>query len=165
MRIRRKILAAAMSGVATLALIVSTGGAAHAAPIQIWNHWTGLCLQPASYEEFAAVVQKPCDDAVDLQAWTFQRVTGTRYKFWNPATDLCLNEFDPLDFSARVLMVGCARVSNEEWQTHVTLPHGAFPLESRSGNTDTQYCIDANLGDAVLMWGCLGSPSQNWAVL
>lgn len=157
-----------MSGVATLALIVSAGGTAEAAsgPVQIWNHWTGLCLQPASFEQFAAVVQRPCDDGVDLQTWTFDRVTGTRYKFFNPATGFCLNEFDPLAFNARVLMVGCVRVSNEEWQTHVTLPHGAFPLESRSGNKDTQYCIDANLGgDAVLMYGCLGSPSQSWAII
>ena len=159
-----------MSGVAALGLIVSTGGAAQAAPApvppgQIWNHWTGLCLQPASPEQFAAVVQKPCDKSVGVQFWTFERVTGTRYKFLNPATGLCLDEFDPLAFGARVLVVGCARVSNEEWQTHVTLPHGAFPMESRSGNRDTGFCIDGNLGEAVLLWGCLGSPSQSWAYL
>jgi len=155
-----------MSGVATLALIVSTGGAAHAAtgPVRIWNHWTRLCLQPASLEELAAVVQKPCDGG-DLQAWAYQKVTGTRYKFINLADNLCLNEFDPLDFNARVLMVQCVRVSNEEWQTHASLPHEAVPLESRSGNTDTRYCIDANLGEAVLMYGCLFSPSQSWAIL
>ena len=62
-------------------------------------------------------------------------------------------------------LVECARVSNEEWQTHVTLPHPAFPLESRSGNTDTQFCVDAELGEAVLRWGCLSSPSQSWAIL
>ena len=70
----------------------------------------------------------------------------------------------PTDIGARVLMVRCARVSNEEWQTHVRLPFVAAPLESRSGNTDTEFCADAGFGEAILMTGCTGTTFQTWNI-
>src|SRR3954471_20277468 len=116
MRIRSRMLAVAMAGVAMLASIVVGGGPAHAggAFVPMQNNQTRLCLQPASPDEFAAVVQEPCNGQA-TQGWLFQRVTGTRYKFLNQSDGLCINEFDPLAIGARLLMVQCVRVSNEEW--------------------------------------------------
>jgi hypothetical protein len=180
MEIRQKIVTAVVSGAAALAFTVLTGGAAAAAPdrgaatpaaaasapsafVRIQNNQTGLCLQPDSADEFARVVQEPCNDQ-PTQGWLFQRVTGTRYTFLNQSDGLCMNEFDPLAIGARVLMVRCARVSNEEWQTHVKLPFFAAPLESRSGNTDTEFCADAGFGEAILMTGCDGTTFQTWNI-
>ncbi|MFB9356798.1 RICIN domain-containing protein [Actinoplanes nipponensis] len=157
--------------VAVLASSVTGAGAAQAAPVSartgvfvpIRNNQTGLCLQPETLDEFAQVVQEPCNGQ-PMQGWLFQRVTGTRYKFINQADGLCLDEFDRLAIGARVLMGQCVRISNEEWQTHVTLPFFAAPLESRSGNTDTEFCAEAGFGRAILMTGCTGTTFQTWNI-
>src|SRR5690348_6866726 len=114
MRIRSRILAVAMAGVAMLASVVVGSGAAHASGVFVpmRNNQTGLCLQAASPDEFAAVVQEPCTGQPN-QAWFPQKVTGTRYKFINQSEGLCINEFDALAIGARLLMVQCVRVSNE----------------------------------------------------
>ena len=160
MRMRSRILAVLLGAVV---VVSGTAAPAHAAQITMKNAQTGLCLQPGGLAEFAPLVQRACDGTV-TQGWQVQHVTGTRYKFRNVADGLCINEFDPLAIYARVLMVQCARVSNEEWQTRVTLPSSEADLESRSGNTDTQYCADAFFGEAILMTGCTGTPWQHWRV-
>jgi len=109
------------------------------------------------------VVKSPCNGQPN-QGWLFQRVTGTRYMFINQADGLCINEFEPLVNGALVLMVGCARVSNEEWQTHAVLPFALASLESRSGNRDSGFCADGGLTRALLMLRCDGRNSQIWNI-
>jgi hypothetical protein len=172
MKIRSRIVTVVLAGAAALALLVTTGGAAQAggAPLDtsyftIENNGTQNCLQPDSSDEFARVVQLPCVNTNPYQDWTATHDGGDFWHLKNRQTGMCMNEFDALAPSARVLMIHCARVSNEVWDLHTQTPTFVALLESRTGNTETQYCADAIFGFALLMNACIGSNTQYWTIL
>lgn len=169
----RRIATAAFAAMAALTLLLSTGGAAHAAGgspldsgfITIQNRGTNGCLQAESTAAEVRVLQVPCVVGNQLQHWKAIHDTGNIWKLQNRASGLCVNEFDALAPGARLLMIQCVRVSNELWNLHTQTPTTVALLESRAGNKDTQYCADAVYGVAPLMNACIGVPTQYWTIL
>jgi hypothetical protein len=155
---------------ATAVLALATPASAAGVFNPIKNVGNGLCLQPANSSAAVgeAIVQMPCIPGSLAQGWQAQRVTGTRYKFINQFSGLCMNAFGPTVNGTPVLQIECVTVSNEEWNTGALLPN-VVQIQSRAGNRDSGFCIDVPEGTgvpavAMQIFGCNGTLAQRWIV-
>ena len=165
------LAAAAVAG--SGAAQAATTPAAHVKPFAgvfnpIKNVGNGLCLQPVSPVVNSAVVQEPCDPNSTMQGWKFEQVSGTTYGFLNQASGACLFAFTGAQNGAPMGLNACRTVSNEQYDTHVTLPNVTV-LESRIGFHDTGFCVDvpgasSAPGLQMQLFGCNGTLAQRWVV-
>jgi hypothetical protein len=135
----------------------------------IKNVGSNMCLQPEneSTAEFAAIVQVPCNGRT-AQGWAEPYEGNGRYHLVNQLSGLCLDAFDGAFNGARVLEESCARISNEEWNPGRQLPD-VVHLMSRTGNTDTNFCVDVPgaqviSGLAMQLYVCNGTVAQFFTV-
>lgn len=125
---------------------------------------TGLCLAAESASFGAAILQMPCDPNSIAQGWKPEPINGTRYRFVNQL-GFCMNLFGPTQNDTPILLIDCAWVSNEEWNTGRTLPAAAVQIQSRAGFRDTGFCVDVpggvfTIGIAVRSWVCNHTGAQ-----
>jgi Ricin-type beta-trefoil lectin domain-like len=187
MQVRSKIIGGLLMGALAAALNVAGGGAAHAAqaaqvtgtPVTpfagvfnpIKNVGNGMCLQPASTADTAAIVQEPCIPGSLAQGWQDRQIGTNHYNFINQLTGECIDAFDGAFNGARVLQTMCSGNtgnSNQQYNTAATLPNVVI-LMSRVGFRDTGFCIDvpgaqAIPGLAMELFGCNGTLAQRWTV-
>ncbi len=166
------VLSAAGAGAATAAQATTTSvtpfiGIFH--PIRNVGH-SDLCLQPQSTDEFAAIVQEPCDGSA-IQGWQDRQIGTNHYNFINQASGECMDAFDGAFNEARVLQSQCSGSvgnSNQQWNTAATLP-AVVSIMSRVGFRDTGFCVDepgqqAIPGLAMQIFGCNKTLAQLWIV-
>jgi hypothetical protein len=129
-----------------------------------------MCLQPAggSTALFAAIVQEACVPGSVAQGWEFKDLGDNHYQFVSQVSGLCMYANGAFNF-ATVTQEECKRVSNNEWNTNVTLPE-VVSLESRIGFRNTRRCIDVDGGGStdpglpMILFGCNGATYQRWVV-
>lgn len=169
---RRGIVSLALAGVLAFAMSIAVSGPAGASDLtyQLRNASNGICLQPvnATQDAGAAVVQVPCDSSLP-QRWVFHRLSGTRYRIENELNHRCLDALGGATDGTRVVHWPCVSISNETWDTGVTLT--GFPtmvtVKSRVAGT-TSHCLDVpggqlfTLGLPMQIWGCNGTDAQIW---
>ncbi|MEV0563934.1 RICIN domain-containing protein [Dactylosporangium sp. NPDC050588] len=177
----RKVLGGIAATVALMGMtLVLSGAPAAADPAEkaaplaagvfrpIKNVGNGMCLQPASTAEFAAIVQQPCVAGSIAQGWQTVSLGGTKYRFLNQLSGYCFDAFDGALNNARLLQGTCVAISNEEFNTGSTLPN-VVQIQSRVGFRDTGYCVDvpggsATAGLAMQIYRCNGTLAQRWVV-
>jgi hypothetical protein len=163
---RHKLIPALLAIVvgAIAALTMASPANADGVFVRIHRVNTDLCLAAAAGGNGAAIIQVQCDASSFAQGWKFEQVSGTRYKFVNQL-GFCMNAFGPNQNETPILLIDCVRVSNEEWNTGLTLPRHSVQIQSRAGNRDNGFCVDVPGGDftiglAVRMWTCNGTGAQ-----
>jgi hypothetical protein len=169
---RRAIVALALAGAlaSAMGLAVSAPASASDFTYQLHNASNSICLQPvnASQDVGAAVVQWPCNGRLE-QRWVFHRLSATRYQIENELSRRCLDAAGGAANGTPVVQWPCNSISNEIWDTGVTLV--GFPaqvtVKSRLAGT-TSHCLDVpggqlfTLGLSMQIWGCNGTDAQKW---
>jgi hypothetical protein len=189
MQVRSKIFGALLAGAVAAGLNVAGGGLAPAdaavraaqvtTPITpfagvfhpISNVGNGMCLQPASTADTAAIVQEPCIPGSIAQGWQDRQIGTNHYNFINQQTGECIDAFDGAFNGARVLQTMCrgnVGNTNQQYNTAATLPNVVI-IMSRVGGSDTGFCIDvpgaqAIAGLAMQLFSCNGTLAQRWVV-
>jgi ricin-type beta-trefoil lectin protein len=181
MRVRNEVIAGLLTAALASVLSVTGTGAANAAqpaptsatPLvgifhPIRNSGDNLCLQPQSTDEFAAIVQEPCDGSAS-QGWQDRLIQTNHYNFINQASGECMDAFDGAVNGARVLQTPCSGdkgISNQQYNTGATLP-AVVSIESRVGFRDTGFCVDvpgqnSTPGLGMQLWKCNKTLAQLW---
>jgi hypothetical protein len=173
-------LVAPAVALAAAALVAGSGtaaqastSAAHVKPFvgvfnEIKNVGNNLCMQATQATSNVPVVQEPCDSTNPLQGWQFTQVSGSTYGFLNQASGACLFAFIGAQNGAPMGVDTCRKVSNEQFDTHTTLPDVTV-LESKIGFSDTGFCVDvpgatSTPGVQLQLFTCNGTLAQRWVV-
>ena len=146
---RRGIVSLALAGVLASAMSIAMSAPASASGLTygLHNRSNGFCLQPvnATQDAGAAVVQEPCTGRVE-QRWVFHRLSVSRplYRIENELSHLCLDALGGASDGTQVVQWPCSSISNQTWDTGVTLTGGAGTVgtvKSRVSGT-TSHCLD-----------------------
>jgi hypothetical protein len=158
------VLASAMS------IAVSAPASANDLTYRLHNGSYNMCLQPvnATQDAGAAVVQAPCNSRTE-QRWVFHQLSGTRYQIENEHSLRCLDALGRATNGTPVVQWPCASISNQTWDTGVTLTGRptVVTVKSRVSGT-TSHCLDVPGGQVstpglpMQIWGCNGTIAQNW---
>ena len=118
----------------------------------------------------AAVVQEPCGRSLP-QLWVFHRLSVGHplYRIENLLSHQCLDALGGATNGTQVVQWPCASISNQTWDTGVTLTGGdtAVTVKSRVSGT-TSHCLDVPGGELftsglpMQIWGCNGTDAQTW---
>ena len=133
----------------------------------------GFCLQPVNgtQDVGAAVVQERCTGRL-AQRWVFHRLSVSRplYRIENELSHQCLDALGGATDGTQVVQWPCASISNQTWDTGVTVTGGArtvVTVKSRVSGT-TSHCLDvpggqfSTFGLPMQIWGCNGTLAQEW---
>ena len=127
---------------------------------------TTKCLSATMGAAGAAVIEQTCDPTNSLQNWKFENLGGTTYRFVNQS-GFCLFAFSPPAANGKPMGLNtCRTVSNEQFNTHSTLP-GFVTLESESGFTNTGFCVDipgVDGGQAILFRCSSSNSFELWGI-
>jgi hypothetical protein len=153
---------------AALSLAVEPPASANGAVVPLRNYGNGKCLQPvnSSPDQGAAIVQQPCNGSI-AQGWAFIPLGGTTYHFMNQLSGFCLDARGGAVNGTPVDQWTCNSITNENWDTGLTLPD-AVPLTSRVSGTHS-HCLDVSGGQALnglamQIYRCNGTYAQGWVV-
>ena len=174
---RRGIVSLALAGVLASAMSIAVSAPASASgPIyELRNHSNGFCLQPVNgtQDAGAAVVQEPCGRSF-TQRWVFHRLSVGHplYRIENLLSHQCLDALGGATNGTRVVQWPCASISNQTWDTGVTLTgfSTAVTVKSRVSGT-TSHCLDVPGGELftpglpMQIWGCNGTLAQEWLLV
>lgn len=184
MEFRRKIVGMVLGAVALAAALAGTGTAvaqatpaAQAAPhAAVFNPISNFgdpskCMSAPVAAANTAVVEARCDGS-DAQSWELRQFDTNIWQFLNKnGAGFCMFAFSPPPRNGAPMgLNNCRTVSNEEFNTH-TSSTGFRSLESRTGFTNTGFCVDipggagAPYGQQLILFGCNGSQSQSWHVV
>jgi hypothetical protein len=169
---RRGIVSLALAGVlaSALSLAASAPASANDPVYAMHNFGNSMCLQPinGTQDAGAEVVQEPCNSSTE-QRWVFHPLGGTKYRIENEHSLRCLDAAGGATNGTPVVQWPCASISNQTWDTGVTL--AGFPIlatvKSRISGT-TSHCLDVPGGQlsmpglAIQIWGCNRTNAQNW---
>ena len=151
------------------AVVIMAAGLAAAQPAQAENpivklvsNQNGKCLQPASPDQGASVIQATCNGTV-AQQWTVVLVNSTRVHLASRATNnqQCIDAFGGAANGTPIILWPCNGISNENWSFGIT----NNLLSSGVSNTFS-HCIatpGANDGLAMELRFCDGNASQLWS--
>jgi hypothetical protein len=174
---RRGIVSLALAGVLAFAMSIAVSAPASASDLtyRLDNANNSLCLQPvnATQDAGAAVVQVMCDVSLS-DLWVFHRLSVSRplYRIENLLSHQCLDALGGATNGTRVVQWPCASISNQTWDTGVTLTGGAaaVTVKSRVSGT-TSHCLDVPGGQLstpglpMQIWGCNGTDAQTWILI
>lgn len=186
MKLRRKIAATVLcAGAFTSALAGQQSAVAQTAPnaasqvkplAGVFNPIVNFgdsskCMSAPTPAPNTAVVEARCDGS-DAQKWELKSFGTNIWQFTNKnGAGFCLFAFSPPPSNGAPMGLNdCRTVSNEEFNTHRSST-GFVSLESRSGFTNTGFCVDipggsgAPYGQQLVLFGCNGSQSQSWHVV
>jgi hypothetical protein len=117
------------------------------------------CLQPASNDQGAAVIQRSCNGTT-AQQWTVESVNSTRVHLRNRSSQFCMDAFGPAANGTPIIQWPCNFISNENWSFGIT----NNLLSSAVSNTFS-HCIaspGAQDGLPMELRFCNGDSSQRW---
>ncbi|MET9336313.1 ricin-type beta-trefoil lectin domain protein [Nonomuraea sp. NPDC003804] len=117
------------------------------------------CLQPASLNQGAAVIQMSCKGST-VQQWTVESVNSTRVHLRNRASQFCMDAFGGAANGTPIIQWPCNTISNENWSFGIT----NNLLSSGVSNTFS-HCIatpGAQDGLPMELRFCDGNISQLW---
>ncbi|WP_026421881.1 RICIN domain-containing protein [Actinokineospora inagensis] len=186
MEFRRKITGVLLGAAALTTAIAGSGVAvAQAAPsptsqvtpfATVFNPIVNFgdrtkCMSAPTPAVNTAVIEARCDGS-DAQSWEVKSFGTNIWQFLNKnGTGFCLFAFSPPPRNGAPMgLNNCRTVSNEEFNTH-TSSTGFVSLESRTGFTNTGFCVDvpggatAPYGEQLELFQCNGSQSQSWHVV
>lgn len=168
---RRAIVSLALAGVPASAMSLAVSATASANdPVYAMHNVSNMCLQPinGTQDAGADVVQQPCNGSTE-QRWVFHSLGGANYRIENERSFRCLDALGGATNGTPVVQWPCASISNQTWDTGVTL--AGFPIlgtvRSRVSGT-TSHCLDvpgaqlSTPGPAVQIWSCNRTIAQNW---
>jgi len=171
---RKKILGMLLGAAALIAALAGPGAAvAQAAPVfnPISNFGDPTkCMSGPTPAANTAVTEERCNGS-DAQSWELRSFGTNIWQFINKnGAGFCLFAFSPPPRNGAPMGLNdCRTVSNEEFNTH-TSTTGFVSLESRTGFTNTGFCVDipggagAPFGEQLTLFQCNGSQSQAWHV-
>ena len=171
---RRGIVSLALAGVLASAMSIAMSAPASASDLtyELHNRSNGLCLQPvnATEDAGAAVVQELCDGRSPSAGCSIGSASARpRYRIENELNHQCLDALGGASNGTQVVQWPCASISNETWDTGVTLTGVSTvgTVKSRVSGT-TSHCLDVpggqlgTLGLPMQIWGCNGTDAQTW---
>ena len=186
MKLRGKIVGKLLCAGAMIAALAVPGAAVAQAAPSPTTHATPLagvfnpivnfgdstkCMSAPTAAVNTAVVEARCDGS-SAQNWELRSFGTNIWQFINQnGAGFCLFAFSPPPRNGAPMGLNdCRTVSNEEFNTH-TSSTGFVSLESRTGFTNTGFCVDvpggsgAPYGEQLVLFQCNGSQSQFWHVV
>jgi alpha-galactosidase len=154
-QLARLLSAAAVVTVAGLA--VSQPAQAENPIVKLVSNQNGKCLQPASLEQGASVIQVTCNGST-AQQWT---VSSGIHLQNRAASGECIDAFGPPANGTPIILWPCNFISNENWSFGIT----NNLLSSGESNTFS-HCIATpgnNDNLAMELRFCDGNSSQLWS--
>ena len=134
---------------------------------RIYNSQADKCLQPLNggTAPGTAIVLAACDDSPPQQ-WMRVVVNGSTLHYVNQRTGLCLDARGAAANHTPVQQWTCDAITNENWQYEQATNAPQPKVVSRVSGT-TGFCLDVpgggtDVGIAVQIYGCNGSPAQYW---
>lgn len=162
MRINRTVgLLLATVATVTATLAASQPAQAEDPIVKLVSQQNGKCLQPATLDQGASVIQMTCNGTTPQQ-WFISSVNSTRVHLRSKAAPtLCADAFGKAANGTPVIMWPCNSISNENWGFGIT----NNLLVSAVSNTFS-HCMatpGSNDGLPIELRFCDGNLSQLWS--